>query len=239
MSEESNDALDGEINIDNADNQVWLMKVPKFLADHWAGSQGSIGKIRIKSGDNISLTIQVPGTTTTEEFQLITTPQNIENQPLKIFSEDAEGALALEGNIGLKCDIKMNLDSPTYRELMKTRTTAYNTKTRVAKTIDDNQPFLPPRPINPKIQVSTAVYAKKKPTTDKKERKSEDQVIDSIFDAFHDNNHLDIKTLVKYTDQPQTWLKTVLNKVCIFNKRGPNKNTYELKPEYKNKDEKK
>lgn len=31
----------------------------------------------------------------------------------------------------------------------------------------------------------------------------------------------------------QLYLKSVLNGLCIYNKRGPHKNTFELKAEYK------
>ncbi|KAK9947000.1 hypothetical protein M0R45_012437 [Rubus argutus] len=39
--------------------------------------------------------------------------------------------------------------------------------------------------------------------------------------------------LVQETDQPAQFLKEILNELCVYNKRGTNQGTYELKPEYK------
>ena len=39
--------------------------------------------------------------------------------------------------------------------------------------------------------------------------------------------------LVKSTSQPVNWLKEVLEEIALKNKRGPNKDLWELKKEYK------
>ncbi|EGC32441.1 hypothetical protein DICPUDRAFT_38380 [Dictyostelium purpureum] len=242
MSEDTNEAL-REINTDNADNQVWLIKVPKFLSEHWNGiGKGEIGKIHIKGGDNVNfyfyiikITLSISGLSENNEFQLMTSANNLETQPLKIFSEDSDGSLALEGNIGLRCDIKIDVQSSSYRELMKTRHTKYNTKTRMTKVIDDKELFTPAI-FNPnRVQVSTTGLGKRK-TTDKKEKLPEDEVIDLIFDAFRNKSYWDLKGLEAETGQPKGYLKQVLEKVCILNKRGAHNHLYELKSEFKDKE---
>ncbi|KAN0006641.1 hypothetical protein ACTFIU_003357 [Dictyostelium citrinum] len=234
MSEEKNDALVGEVNTDNADNQVWLIKVPKFLSESWQKiGQGEIGQIHIKGGDNISLSY---GPDVGQEFQLITTANTLDNQPLKIFSEDKDGALALEGNIGLRCDIKIDVESPQYRDLMKSRHTKYNTKTRMTQVIDETELITPIIFDANKVKVSTVGITQKKKSTDKKEKLPEDEVLDLIFSAFRAEKHLDLKTLETFTEQPKNHLKTILEKVCILNKRGPYHHLYELKPEFRDKD---
>ncbi|EGG22940.1 TFIIF subunit [Cavenderia fasciculata] len=234
MSEDSNDALVDELNTDNAENQAWLVKVPKFLVDHWMsrGADAEIGKLYFKSS-NLSLTIS--GTTNeNEEFQLATTPV-IESNPLKIFSEDKENALALEGSVGLKCDIRMNVDSKGYRELCRGRSESYNTKTRQSKTLEGHQTsiFKNHNPIKPTVSTLAAVMKTKK-QEDKRERMAEDELVDLLFHLFEEKTYWDLKSLISRTEQPQAWLKQVLERICILNKRGPHRNYYEIKSEYKN-----
>ncbi|KYQ92305.1 TFIIF subunit [Tieghemostelium lacteum] len=229
MNEDRNDSLVGEINTDNAENQVWLVKVPKFLVDHWkTRGTNEVGKIHIKGGNNIFLSVS--GVDIYEEFQLTTSPIP-ENQPIKIFSQDKDGALALEGNIGLKCDLRMNINSATYRNLCKKRTTLYNTRTSVIKKLDDTKPIY----VNSKFKLSAKMPVSSvavKSTADKMERKSEDEVIDMLLNAFEENKYYDLKTLVQITEQPMSYLKQILLKTCDLNRSGPNKNMYQIKPEY-------
>ena len=39
--------------------------------------------------------------------------------------------------------------------------------------------------------------------------------------------------LQRETDQPSIWLKEVLNDIALLNKRGPNKDLWELQKQYK------
>ncbi len=68
---------------------------------------------------------------------------------------------------------------------------------------------------------------------DKRERMEKTELIDLIFTKFEKRTMYTFKELIQLTDQPSAFLKEVLNEICIYNKRGPNKSTYELKPEYK------
>eukprot|EP01133_Synstelium_polycarpum_P016339 gene16339-19436_t len=235
MSEDSNDALVGEINTDNVDKQVWLVKVPKYLADHWmfAGEGSEIGKLHFKSSSSLSLSIS-RANNESEEMQLTTTPST-ENNPIKVFSEDLENALAFEGSVGLKVDIRMDINSAAYRELCKSRTTTYNTKTSQSKILEGHESITQLNKIQDpnKIQLSTAIYlpgraGKKKSQDDKRERLPEEDLIDLIFKAFEVKNFWDLKGLTSYTDQPTAWLKQILQKICFLNKRGPNMNMYEI-----------
>ena len=58
-------------------------------------------------------------------------------------------------------------------------------------------------------------------------------------DSFHchvqnfNNIFYNIKDLVRETNQPVTYLKSILNEVCNYNVKNPHKNMWELKPEYR------
>jgi len=63
---------------------------------------------------------------------------------------------------------------------------------------------------------------------------AKNDLIDLIFTTFEKSTYFDLKTLEDETDQPTLYLKEVLNELCIYNKRGPHKGMYEIKPEFKN-----
>jgi len=58
--------------------------------------------------------------------------------------------------------------------------------------------------------------------------------MDQLFEIFEKRTFNDLRTLVNETNQPTLYLKSILDEICIYNKRGPYKGMYELKPQYKN-----
>jgi hypothetical protein len=54
--------LYGEINVRNANTQVWLIKVPDYLATHWRSLRDGdeIGKITLEANDSLGNNLQVP-----------------------------------------------------------------------------------------------------------------------------------------------------------------------------------
>lgn len=57
--------------------------------------------------------------------------------------------------------------------------------------------------------------------------------MEKLFSAFEKHQYYTLKDLVHITQQPVIYLKSILKDVCIYNKKNPHKNTYELKPEYR------
>ena len=58
-------------------------------------------------------------------------------------------------------------------------------------------------------------------------------LIDVLFAAFERYQFWNLRGITDYSNQPMAWLREVLNDIAIYHKRGPHKNMYELKPEYK------
>lgn len=59
------------------------------------------------------------------------------------------------------------------------------------------------------------------------------QVLDMLFNAFEKHQYYNIKDLVKFTNQPISYLKEILKEVCEYNMKNPHKNMWELKKEYR------
>jgi transcription initiation factor TFIIF subunit beta len=67
----------------------------------------------------------------------------------------------------------------------------------------------------------------------KRIRKERGELEDIVFKLFERRPNWALKQLVEETDQPVAFLKEILNDLCMYNKRGANQGTYELKPEYR------
>ncbi|CAN1323282.1 Transcription initiation factor IIF subunit beta [Linum perenne] len=106
------------------------------------------------------------------------------------------------------------------------------------QVIDDNR-GMNMRPMPGMVGlISSNPKEKKKPqpvkqTEVKRTRRDRGELEDIMFKLFERQPNWALKQLVQETDQPAQFLKEILNELCVYNKRGSNQGTYELKPEYK------
>ncbi|KAK2633934.1 hypothetical protein Ddye_028726 [Dipteronia dyeriana] len=56
---------------------------------------------------------------------------------------------------------------------------------------------------------------------------------DIMFKLFERQPNWTLRLLIKETDQPGQFLKDILKDLCVYNNKGTNQGSYELKPEYK------
>jgi len=229
MNDEDETTLLGEVNVDFVRRRVWLVKLPEFLADEWKakGPDQDLGKVQVTQ-NQITIVTQ-SGEHLIPSQYVIQLQQPTPDNPMHIFSETPDGVLSMEGTVeykGLAKPVDLN---PEYRSLCKDRVVKANVKTRVVKALD-NAPTTR-RPID--TLFNKKKKEERKPRAD--ERLEKDVLTERIFRAFETSNYLTIKSLQETTNQPVQWLKEVLADICIYNKRGPNKTKYELKPEYKKK----
>ncbi|KAM0681316.1 General transcription factor IIF subunit 2 [Glugoides intestinalis] len=69
----------------------------------------------------------------------------------------------------------------------------------------------------------------------KRERLGKDYVLEIVFNAFEKHELWTVKDLADFSGQPVGYIQEIVNEICILNKMD-HKNTYELKPEYKNRE---
>ncbi|CAI0435941.1 unnamed protein product [Linum tenue] len=106
------------------------------------------------------------------------------------------------------------------------------------QVIDDNRGMhMRPMPGMVGLMSSNSKEKKKpqpvKQTEVKRTRRDRGELEDIMFKLFEKQPNWALKQLVQETDQPAQFLKEILNELCVYNKRGSNQGTYELKPEYK------
>ncbi|CAN1256727.1 General transcription factor IIF subunit 2 [Linum perenne] len=121
---------------------------------------------------------------------------------------------------------------------------------KVIVSVDPNLPDLSPlqvidndngthmRPMPGMMTTSFSVHQeKKKPpakaSDTKRTRRDRGEMEDIMFKLFERQPNWTLRQLIQETDQPELFLKDILKELCVYNNKGSNQGSYELKPEYK------
>ncbi|GMN51119.1 hypothetical protein TIFTF001_020268 [Ficus carica] len=154
--------------------------------------------------------------------------------PMSVFSESSKGNQTVEGKILHKFDMKPhdnNIES--YGKLFRERTKQSMTRTRQIKVIDnDNGSYMWPMPGMTNF-ASDKKMATKKGSDMKRTRRDRGEMEEIMFKLFERQSNWSLRQLIYETDQPEQFLKDILKDLCIYNNKGANQGTYELKPEYR------
>ncbi|KAL7748926.1 hypothetical protein RI367_005574 [Sorochytrium milnesiophthora] len=235
-------AADNEVDCSRAATKIWLVKVPRWLAERWEDSQldgQEVAKLQLT---------QLPGEQPDCQIVLPDTPQN-QGMPkhlqLKIqntevlntftFSEGSDGrAAAIEGTVYHEAAIMPAL-SDEFKRLSKTRALKAAKPTRMVKLVDQTT-------VN-RAQALTGtskkgdIYSRSfgKPKNDpdnRRERMDKAELIDLLLTLFAEYPYWKMKGLLDRTKQPHAHLRATLDSVAKLNKNGPYNGMYNLKPEF-------
>ncbi|XP_023294120.2 general transcription factor IIF subunit 2 [Lucilia cuprina] len=250
--------VDKELDLSNAGRGVWLVKVPKYIAQKWekAPSNMDVGKLRIsktpgqKAQVSLSLTQAVVKLDPEEEIptEHILDVSVVTKQTLGVFShmgpptstsgkesKDTSSSqtqdaekLYMEGRIVQKLECRPIADN-CYMKLKLESIRKASVPQRKVQPIDKIvQNFKPVKDHAHNIE-----YRERKKAEGKKARDDKNAVMDMLFNAFEKHQYYNIKDLVKITKQPIGYLKEILKEVCDYNMKNPHKNMWELKKEYR------
>nr|XP_043635974.1 transcription initiation factor IIF subunit beta-like [Erigeron canadensis] len=232
-----------------AERAVWLMKCPVVVAKSWQSSESQQNLAKVV----VSLDPLHPEHPNSLQFSMEMASSDIPNMPksyslnmfkdfvpMSIFSESTQGKVAAEGKIEHKFDMKPhNKNMEEYRKMCRERTNKSMVKNRQIMVIDNDR-GMHMRPLPGMIGLIPANNKDKKKATVpvkapevKRTRRDRGELEDIMFKLFERQPNWALKQLVLETDQPAQFLKEILNDLCVYNKRGSNQGTYELKPEYK------
>ncbi|KAK3018791.1 hypothetical protein RJ639_002908 [Escallonia herrerae] len=158
--------------------------------------------------------------------------------PMSVFSESSQGRLSVEGKIYHKFDMKPHKESiEDYGKLCRERTNKYMTKTRQIQVIDnDTGTHMRPMPGMFALKASGPTDKKKLPAKGsdmKRTRRDRGEMEEIMFKLFERQSNWTLKQLLHETDQPEQFLKDLLKDLCLYNNKGANQGTYELKLEYR------
>ncbi|XP_035722868.1 general transcription factor IIF subunit 2-like [Vespa mandarinia] len=240
-----------ELDLSNAGRGVWLVKVPKYIANKWEKAPGNIevGKLKITKNpgqkaevslrlSEAVLALKEPGEEDIpKQHRLDVT--TVTRQMLGVFSHVTPSVtsdsivpesekLYMEGRIVQKLECRPYADN-CYMKLKLESIKKASVPQRQVQQLDRVvHNFKPVSDHKHNIQ-----YAEKKKAEGKKMRDNKDAVLDMLFAAFEKHQYYNIRDLVKITRQPIVYLKEILNEVCNYNLKNPHRNMWELKPEYR------
>lgn len=241
----------GYLETARADKSVWLMKCPPVVArsfkSHASSSDPhpvakvvlSLDPLATEEDSALKVTMEMASTEASHVPKIYSMNMFKDFVPMSIFSETNHGRVAMEGKVEHKFDMKPfeeNLEE--YGRLCRERTNKSMIKNRQIQVIDNDR-GVHMRPMPGMIGMISSTSKDKKRTAPvkqsdmKRTRRDRGELEDIMFKLFERQPNWTLKQLVQETDQPAQFLKEILNELCVYNKRGANQGTYELKPEYK------
>mmetsp|Transcript_40929 Transcript_40929/g.76635 ORF Transcript_40929/g.76635 Transcript_40929/m.76635 type:complete len:286 (+) Transcript_40929:253-1110(+) len=249
-----------ELDVKKADRSVWLGKVPTFVKNVWTAAVakptylGEAAGLATGSGTHLGTVCLAFDPTAKDgalphaslhlnQAQESGIPADYELTfqpgvaPMHIFSRDvyASGRMAVEGKVEYKLDAKpLSVEDEAYNELSKKRMQQATKKTRQVQMLSDQKArgaIMRPLPVNASGKGIKSMGGNK--GEERRARMEREALLDCIFKLFERQSYWSFKQLVAETNQPAVWLKEVLQDVCRFNKRGPNAERWEVKPEYR------
>lgn len=231
----------GIVDTSSANRRVWLVKVPDYLADRLAELDEDgldLGVVRATanpSGGPAQVKLILASNGPCGDLPLEYALQLSKcDQTMHLFCEDLAGrALMVEGKVEQECQLKPVLNDQ-YREVMRRRNEQANKPRRTVQVVDPIADNIHLGHI-PHVKEAEMLLKRKRryePET-RRERLPKEEVTDILFRAFERMPHWSFKALEQHTQQPAAYLKEVLDEITTYNTRGPYKNLYELRPEYK------
>ncbi|XP_034704652.1 general transcription factor IIF subunit 2 [Vitis riparia] len=238
------------VDTSRSERAVWLMKCPPLVSRSLSSSSASdslrpVAKVIVSldpllaNDDDDSppqFTMELAGTESGNAPKCYSMDMSQDFIPMAVFSESSQGRTAVEGKILNKFDMKPhNENIQNYGKLCRERTSKYMTRSRQIQVIDnDNGSHMRPMP---GMVIASAVSDKKKMPTKgsdmKRTRRDRGEMEEILFKLFERQPNWTLRQLIQETDQPEQFLKDLLKDLCVYNNKGTNQGTYELKPEYK------
>ncbi|KAG6648558.1 transcription initiation factor IIF subunit beta-like [Carya illinoinensis] len=233
-----------------AERSVWLMKCPVAVAKSWKSHPQSdphpLAKVVLSldplhpdGSSSLQFTMEMANTEAGSVPKSYSLNMFKDFVPMSVFSETNQGKVAMEGKVEHKFDMKPHGENiEEYGKLCRERTSKSMIKSRQIQVIDNDR-GIHMRPMPGMVGLISSTSKDKKKTVPvkqsdvKRTRRDRGELEDIMFKLFERQPNWALKQLVQETDQPAQFLKEILNELCVYNKRGTNQGTYELKPEYK------
>ncbi|KAL8533102.1 hypothetical protein ACS0TY_009378 [Phlomoides rotata] len=236
----------------NSGRQVWLMKCPPVVAQAMQNANRQTLPLDAPAGPIVAkviLTVDPQGSSSNQYVMELanTGDRNMPKRfsmdmstdvlPMAVLSESSQGRHSVEGKINFKFDMKPHKEHiADYSKLCRERTNKYMTRTRQIQVIDnDNGMCMRPMPgtFDMKSSGSTEKKVQGKGIETKRTRRAPDEMEKIMFKLFERQPNWTLKQLIQTTDQPEQFLKDMLKSLCVYNNKGANQGSYELKPEYR------
>ncbi|KAB5538927.1 hypothetical protein DKX38_016460 [Salix brachista] len=208
--------------------------------------------------EDVTFTMEMAGTEPGDGLKTYSMEMSKDLVDMSVFSESSQGKMSVEGRILNKFDVRPHSENlENYRKICRERTKKYMIKSRQIKVIDnDTGSHMMPMP---GMIISGLADKRKLPikASDMKRTRRDRREMEGImFKLFEKQPNWTLRQLIQETDQPeyrsilsspslsqhypvflQQFVKDMLKDLCVYNNKGSNQGSYQLKPEYKKSNE--
>ncbi|KAK7277310.1 hypothetical protein RIF29_18461 [Crotalaria pallida] len=239
----------GYVDTAKAERAVWLLKCPALVSRSFRSPPSddpsrpiakvvlSVDPLNSNDDDSPQFTMELAGTEAGHIPKCYAMDMSKDLIPMTVISDTQQGKISVEGKILNKFDMRPHNQSlEVYGKLCRERTNKYMVKNRQIQVID-NHHGAHMRPMPGMIIMTSAPTEKKKTqargTDMKRTRRDRGEMEEIVFKLFERQPNWSLRNLIQETDQPEQFLKDILKDLCVYNNKGVNQGTYELKPEYR------
>ncbi|TIB65501.1 hypothetical protein E3P77_02667 [Wallemia ichthyophaga] len=241
---------DESINLDDDDNKVWLIKIPKFLKERWEKVEQDaleLGTLRVYNDNSVKVILPPEHTDQItqdlpREYTLNVHKHSSENN--YIFAEKygditpqqsqlaASGAFSrvnhpihtrLSGRIHHEGALIPDLND-SYKSIMKARHISASQPKRTAKILEPQDTKLQ-HGFNTASRFSSFVKTDKGKKAgaqfERAARMPKNELLDLLFSLFERNKYWNMRDLRARTQQPLTYLKETLMTIAHLANKGP------------------
>lgn len=205
--------------------KLWLVKVPKFVSTKWKQAQ---------ENQQIA-TMKITKTTQGQEIEIIMDQKplklhmtNIAANNLFVMCADSKTAVSIEGRIEHEACMVPKIDED-YRKIAQMRMKACEPKMQTQMI--EREELARVKGMGSVMDKSFNKYMRPKGSENKRERIPQHLLVQQLITLFHKEPNWNLRALTEQTQQPQMYLKEVLNSVAVLNKRGPYAGMYSLRPQ--------
>lgn len=223
-----------DINTTNKKLTVWVAKFPQYIAERILSADGEmlIGTLSInKEANSVKVRINLSDALLSDG---IPTDYIIDikdkDKPIFVVRND-DSQMVVEGCVNKECFVRpvMNVQ---YMEFKRRQAMASEEKSSV-RMIDYFYEIRKGEKYGSLREMDALSRKRKLMLQEKKrERLDSQDVLDMIFSAFEQRDLWTVKDLADFTGQPIAYIQELVSEIGVLNKRD-HKNSYELKPEYK------
>ncbi|KAA0195200.1 hypothetical protein HAZT_HAZT003587 [Hyalella azteca] len=198
------------LDVSNVGQEVWLVKVPKFIRESWSANSGDheVGRLRVvkhpgQRAPTITFSMNealVAANKLPREHKFIS--HDIKQCLGKLEGGPADGAagqynISFEGQVVRKYECQPVMDDNYLKLKLETKRAAA-TPARQAIAIERPANVYKPKSFHP----HKVAQERQKESEGKKAREDKDKVLEVLFNAFEKHQYYNIKDLQKITRQP-------------------------------------
>lgn len=216
---------------------VWLAKMPKYLGEKILKLQpgAKIGHLLINRATNASSASINIKLADIFKSSLIPTEHIIdikEKANGMYLINSSKESMAIEGIVNKECHIRpvINSEYLEYKRMLKARQEGNENQVRVIDYFSEIKRTSKYSSIR---EMELLARKRKEMLQNKKrERLEKEDVLEIVFNAFEKHEFWTVRDLADFSGQPVAYIQEIVSEICVLNKKD-HKNSYELKPEYK------